>query len=433
MNQDANDSRQLSPLVKPPRSEQMRHSLPTKAHTLRLTLCFCLLTPGLSIAEDDNTPALTLHYFGTAGLSYLPSGQADFVRNLSQPNGPKGGQWSGQLDSLVGAQANFQINEQFEVIAQAVSQHRYDDSYIPELTWAFAKYLPRPDIELRGGRLGTDFYMRADSRLVGYSYLTVRPSVDYYGGLPFQYIDGLDGAFTIALGDGLLRAKAFGGYSPEKVPFGVGQWDLNKSLMLGGNLDYHLGNWQFRLSYAQIRYTHDLPLDYAALITTLRATPLPEAQAAADAITIQGTTSRHYSAGIVYEEGPLQVQLMVSGFKHQSAFFQDGVAGYFLTGYRVGDVTPYAGLSWSRNDPAALNTTGIAALDAAVTGAINETHTDQRTYTLGLRWDFYSGMDIKVQWDAIRGTPDSKFLYRWEQPDWTGQAHVLSAVVDFAF
>lgn len=433
MNQDINDDEQLLPRVKPPRPEQMRDSLLLAMECTRsLTLCLCLGMPGWSMA-DNNTPALTLRYFGTAGLSYIPSGQADFVRNLSQPNGPKSGQWSGQLDSLVGAQANLQLNEQFEVIAQAVSQHRYDDSYIPELTWAFAKYLPRPDVELRGGRLGTDFYMRADSRLVGYSYLTVRPSVDYYGGLPFQYIDGLDGAFTIQIGDGLLRAKAFGGYSPEKVPFGVEQWELSNSPVLGGNLDYHLGSWQFRLSYAQIRYTHDLPLDYATLMTTLRSIALPGTQAAADAITIQGTTSRHYSAGVVYEEGPLQVQLMVSGVKHQSAFFQDGVAGYLLTGYRMGDVTPYAGLSWSRNNPASLNSTGIAALDATVTGAINETHTDQHTYTLGLRWDFYSGMDVKVQWDAIRGNPDSKFLYRWEQPGWTGQAHVLSAVVDFAF
>ncbi|WP_333876874.1 hypothetical protein [Methylobacter sp.] len=420
------------PIAKSSRPEPMHNPLPVREWMHRLTLCLCLLAPGLSIA-DDSAPALTLHYFGTAGLSYVTSGQADFVRNLSQPNGPKGGQWSGQLDSLVGAQANFQVNEQLEIVAQAVSQHRYDDTYIPELTWAFARYLPRPDIELRGGRLGMDFYMRADSRLVGYSYLTVRPSVDYYGGLPFQYLDGLDGAVTLVVGEGLLRAKVFGGYSPEKIPFAEAQWDLSDSPMLGGNLGYQLGSWQFRLSYAQIRYTHNLPLDYAALMTTLRGIPLPGTQLAADALTIQGTTSRHYSAGVIYDEGPLQVQLMVSGAKHESAFFQDGVAGYLLTGYRVGDITPYAGLSWSRNNPATVHSTGIPALDAAVTGAIDETHSDQHTYTLGLRWDLYSGMDVKVQWDAVRGSPGSKFLYRWEQPGWTGQTHVLSAVVDFAF
>jgi hypothetical protein len=402
-------------------------------HTRIPALCLCILASGLSIA-DENTPALTLHYFGTAGLTHVTSGQADFVRDLSQSNGVKGGQWSAAIDSLAGAQANLKINEQLEVVGQAVSRHRYDDTYIPELTWAFAKYSPRPDVELRGGRIGTDFYMRADSRLVGYSYLTVRPSVDYYGGLPFQSLDGLDGAFTLPLGEGLLRAKGFGGYSPEKIPLENSEpWDISGSLFLGGSLDYQWDSWQFRLGYTELHYKRDLPGSFTTLMTALRRLPLPNSQAAANALAVGGTISRHYSAGAVYDEGPLQVQLMVSGVKHDSAFFQDSVSGYFLTGYRVGDVTPFVGLSWSRSNPASLNSTGVPVLDTAVANTIGRTGSNQHTYTLGLRWDFYSGMDIKVQWDAIRGAPDSVFLYRWEQPGWNGQTHVLSATLDFAF
>ncbi|MGZ5619743.1 MAG: hypothetical protein ACXWFG_02650 [Methylobacter sp.] len=397
-------------------------------------LFLCLLASGSSIADDNIFSALTLHYFGTAGLSYVTSGQADFVRDLSQPNGAKGGQWTYELDTLAGAQANIQINEQLEIVGQAVSRHRYDDTYTPELTWAFAKYSPRPDIDLRGGRLGTDFYMRADSRLVGYSYLTVRPSVDYYGGIPFQSLDGVDGAFTLPLGEGLLRAKAFTGYSPEKIPLeNTEPWNISDSLFIGGSLDYQWDSWQFRLGYFQLRYERDLPGSFTTLMTTLRQTPLQSAQAAAISLAVGGTTSRHYSAGVVYEEGPLQVQLMVSGVKHESAFFQDSVSGYVLTGYRVGDITPYAGLSWSRSNPTIPNSTGIPAIDNAVVSAIGRTDSNQNTYTLGLRWDFYSGMDVKVQWDAVRGRSDSTFLYRWEQPSWTGQTHVLSTVLDFAF
>lgn len=390
------------------------------------------LLPGAALAELD-IHALKLRYFGTAGLSHVASGNADFVRDLSQPDGPKGGQWSGTVDSLAGAQINLPLGSQFEVVGQAVSRHRYDDTYTPELTWAFLKYSPSPGVDLRGGRLGTDFFMRSDSRLVGYSYLTVRPSVDYYGGLPFQYLDGADAAVTWPLGEGLLRAKAFGGFSQEKVPFGSDPWVVDGSPMLGGNLDYQVGGWQFRANYAQIQYTHDLPGDFAGLMATLRGLPLPSAAAAADALTIRQSASRHYSAGVVYDEGPLQVQLMVSGAKHASAFFQDGVAGYFLAGYRVGDVTPYAGLSWSRTRGDTIASTGVPALDAAVSGAIGETHSDQHTYTLGLRWDFLPGMDLKAQWDAIRGSSDSRFLYRNEQPGWSGQTHVVTVALDFAF
>ncbi|MGZ5614890.1 MAG: hypothetical protein ACXWE2_09555, partial [Methylobacter sp.] len=402
--------------------------LPAGTYTRIPALCLCLLAPGLSIADDGIFSALTLHYFGTAGLSYVTSGQADFVRDLSQPDGVQGGQWSYELDTLAGAQANIQINEQLEIVGQAVSRHRYDNTYTPELTWAFAKYSPRPDVDLRAGRLGTDFYMRSDSRLVGYSYLTVRPSVDYYGGIPFQSLDGVDGAFTLPLGKGLLRTKVFGGYSPEKMPLENSEpWDISGSLFLGGSLDYQWDSWQFRLGYFQLRYARDLPGSFATLMTTLRKTSLLGAQAA-DALAVAGTTSHHYSAGAVYEEGPLQVQLMVSGITHQSAFFQDSVSGYLLTGYRIGDVTPFAGLSWSRTTPTFPNSTGVPALDTAVVNTVGRTASNQHTYTLGLRWDFYTGMDVKLQWDAIVGNPDSTFLYRWEQPNWTGQTHVLSTV-----
>ncbi len=198
-------------------------------------------------------------------------------------------------------------------------------------------------------------------------------------------------------------------------------------------MDYQWDSLQFRLGYFQLRYERDLPGSFTTLMTALRRIPLQGTQAAANALTVGGTTSRHYSAGVVYDEGPLQVQLMVSGVKHESAFFQDGVAGYFLTGYRVGDVTPYAGLSWSRSSAASMNRTGVPVLDTAVASTISRTGSNQHTYTLGLRWDFHSGMDVKVQWDAVRGDPDSKFLYRWEQPGWNGQTHVVSAVLDFAF
>jgi hypothetical protein len=290
MNQYPNDKLrgQLLPIARPSRPEQKRNPQPTGERTFILALGLCLLMPGMSIA-DESASALTLHYFGTAGLTHVTSGQADFVRDISQPDGVKGGQWSATVDSLVGGQANLKINEQLEVVGQAVSRHRYDDTYIPELTWAFAKYSPRPDVELRGGRLGTDFYMRSDSRLVGYSYLPVRPSVDYYGDLAFQSLDGLDGAFTIPLGKGLLRAKAFGGYNEEKIPLENSEpWDISGSLLLGGSLDYQWDSWQFRFGYAQLSYERDLPGSFTTLMTALRRIPLQGTQAA-NALAVGGT------------------------------------------------------------------------------------------------------------------------------------------------
>jgi len=275
-----------------------------------LAFCLCLLASDISIADKQDLP-LTLHYFGTTGLTRSSSGQAEFVRDLSQPDGVKGDQWSATVDSLAGLQLNLKINDPLEIVGQGVSRHHFGSTYTHELTWAYMKYSPLSELELHGGRLGIDCYMHADSRLVGYSCLTVRPFVDYFGDLPFQYVGGLDGTVKLPIGKGILRAKLFGGYSPEKLTF---TWDASGTLVLDGNLDYQWDSWQLRFGYAQVRHARDLA-----------------------------------------------------------------------------------------------------------------------TITLGLRWDFYRGMDAKIQWDAVRGSPDSVFLVRGEQSGWDGQTHILSSTFDFAF
>ncbi|BBN87217.1 hypothetical protein [Azospira sp. I09] len=174
----------------------------------------CLPLPAAADAADslENEPArLHLRGFGTLGLTRSSADGADFVRDLSQPRGTSGGNWSSRVDSVLGLQANWQATDQLEAVVQGVTRYRYDQTYQPELTWAYLKYDPTPSLSLRAGRLGTNFFMLADSRLVGYSYLAVRPSVDYFTSLPFSHVDGVDGSFTFPLGPGLGKVQAFSG------------------------------------------------------------------------------------------------------------------------------------------------------------------------------------------------------------------------------
>ena len=60
-------------------------------------------------------------------------------------------------------------------------------------------------------------------------------------------------------------------------------------------------------------------------------------------------------------------------------------------------------------------------------------HSDQRTDTLGVRWDFREDMALKAQWDRVRGTPSSIFPVRAEKLDWDGNTNVLSLTLDFVF
>ena len=399
------------------------------------TLAWGADAPETNMAESG----LTLRGFGTLGVARSSSDQAEFIRDLSQPKGISD-RWSGRIDSVLGVQANWQASPEIEAIAQVVSRYHYDRSRDPELMWAFAKWEPDARLALRAGRIGADFMMMADSRLVGYSYLPVRPSADFFGPLFFSHFDGADASLTWPLGSGLLRGKLFAGATHEKTSGTPGIWDTSGSPVRGFVLDYLTGPWQLRASATNIRFSNNI--NFSPLPETLRAVGtnfgFPGALATADALTTRHTTSRFYSAGVVYDEGPLQVQGMLNKIDHQTGVFQNSQAGYLLAGYRVGAVTPYAGLSWWKSRFKSYSTglpegAPFNELNQAFNSVMLASAVHQSTYTLGARWDVRPNVALKLQWDAIRGHADSRFPYAHSEPGWNGRTDLWSLSLDFVF
>lgn len=393
-----------------------------------------LLLAGLwvgSASADESTFAL--RGFGTVGLARSSSDHAEFVRDMSQPVGIKGGQWSGRIDSILGLQANWQATPEVELVGQVVSRLHYDRSHDPELMWAFAKWEPDPRVSLRAGRIGADFMMLADSRLVGYSYLPVRPSADFFGPLFFSHFDGADISATMPLGEGVLRGKMFGGWTQEKGAGALGIWNSDGSPVGGLVIEYITGPWQIRGNYAAIRFAEDMNTGF--LTNPLRTIGTPLALAAVDTLRIKDTTSRFLSLGIVYDRGPLLLQGMLNRINHESQAFEESTAGYLLAGYRRGAFTPYAGVSWWKTEKRSglPDISAYAPLDQYYAGFFQGVHVDRTTYSLGVRWDWCHNAALKLQWDAVRATSDTQFSLRNVDSAWNGRTNVISVTLDFIF
>lgn len=404
-------------------------SLAYRFHHLRWLLLVCLL-PNSGHADPPSTPAgIDWRGFGTLGLARSSSDQADFVRDLSQFDGSHGN-WTSDLDSMFGIQANVRLNDRAEAVFQGISRYRHEADYRPRLSLAYAQYQPGSSLSLRGGRLGTEFYMLADSRQIGYASLLVRPPVEYFGGLPFYAYDGVDVLVSRPLpSGGLLQGKLYSGYTSEKLPAGnLGTWDLSGSRIIGTYLDYFVNTWQWRLSYAQIHYKNDLP--HASLYAPLDAAG--HADISAD-LRVSGKRSHYHSLGAIHDEGPWQMQLMLSHIRHESDFYEDGWAGHLLTGYRIDAFTPYLGYSRWKTTPKQLAHPLPPPLDSLISQAMSNTRSGQHTLTLGLRWDFRENMALKAQWDRLRGRADSLLPVRNETSAWAGKSDVFSLTLDFVF
>lgn len=414
-----------------------------RAHLANTMTCLLVLVSALAHSQESSAErsALALRGFGTLGLARSSNDQAEMVRDLSQPRGISN-RWSGRADSAVGLQANFQATETLEAVTQIVSRYHGEGNFRPELTWAFLKYDPNAYLSLRAGRIGTEFFMRADSRLIGYSYLAVRPAPDFFATLPFSYIDGADAQLTTPMAEGILRSKLYTGMARETIPLAGEQLDINGARMLGGYLEYQKGPWIGRASYAQIRFNHELPPPVDQLRSSLAAasvaTGIGAAQTAADDLSLDKRVGRFYSIGVVYDDGPLQAHAMLNRIRHDSVAFENSYSGMMVVGYRIGEMTPFTGYSWVKSDAKRLDTGlpnagALATINTSVAALLADSHSDQKTTTLGLRWDFRHNMAFKVQADAIRGTPQSIFPFRRETALWNGRTNVFSMALDFIF
>lgn len=395
-------------------------------------LCAGLLFQPVCHAEESgwDSDRLVITGFGTLGLARSDNDTAEYVRDLTQPRGLTTN-WSSKVDSLVGLQANLKLGEQTEGVLQIISRYRYDGSYRPEISWAFLRHDFTPDFQMRVGRLGTEFYMLADSRLIGYANTTVRPPPDFYGPLVFSYFDGIDATASMDLGEGLLRGKLFFGHSPETTAFSEPiTWDLDGSRLMGGHLDYFIGPWQFRLSRSEVKFSsHEQPLNYLAGLYF----PGLDIIALAPELSTVHKTSRFDSLGVVYEKGPLRIQTMLGRIRHESESYEDSRAAFVIGSYRIGQFTPYLGYSTTKSRSRTISSVLPPGVDTIVQAISSVAHIDQHTTTAGVRWDFRESYALKFQYDAIRGAQESRFFFRGQNPQWNGRMKVLSVALDFAF
>lgn len=390
--------------------------------------------------ELEPASRVSLSGFGTFGLARSDNDQAQYVRDLSQPKGLTS-DWSHKVDSVLGLQTNVKVFDNTDFVLQAISRYRYDGSFRPEISWAFIRHDFTPDIQARLGRLGTEFYMQADSRLVGFANTAMRPPPEFYGPLIFSYFDGIDLSGTLPLGPGLLRAKVFHGRLPEGSPFYENtKWKLDGSKLTGGFLDYFWGDWQVRVGRAEIEFgPNESPFDQV-LSSKNVVMPAPIISLIPE-LSIVGKKATFDSIGVIFDRGALRINAMYGRINHETEAYEDSRSGFIIGSYRLGAFTPYLGYSRTKSTPVNITTDLTATFGpvlgpALVQGArdlTKGTHANQHTTTLGVRWDFYKNIALKVQLDEIRGASDSVFPYRGANPTWDGHMRIIGASLDFVF
>ena len=387
-------------------------------------------------AQDFDAGRFTVRGFGTLGATTHGTDGIEFRRHVGQAHGVAADDVDFGVDSIAGLQFDAKLNSRFDLVVQGVSRMRADGDWSPRISQGFLRYSPDDSLVLRAGRIGYDIYLLAESRQVGYSYLPVRPSPEFYGQITNDDIDGLDVSYTRRMGRGLVRARLFGGGGSGELAFANDTHSDTTGDVYGATFDYIFRGWTARVAFVQFNYDagDEIPL----LTGALRATGFPSAISVADDLDKDVYRSQGVQIGMAYDDGPMLAQLMYGAVTSDSLSGPEFDKTYALFGYRLKQWTPFVSFA-SSSDRHPIRDAGLpyipmlAPLNAAVVQIQQATRSTQHTTSLGVRYDLSSHVDFKLQVDRINVRDSSLMFDHRPAPGTPYDLTVVAATVDFVF
>lgn len=392
---------------------------------MHLSKYFCLLLFPMITA---NAGELDIHGYGTVGAVHAIDAGAEYIRDQGQPKGVAKGETSANIDSRFGLQLDYLYNQDLSFTVQVLSKYQADATFAPEIAWAFAKYTVLPGLQLRVGRTKLDFLFQADEVNLGFPSLTVRPPNDFYS-LPLRTSDGFDLDYTIPYRHGYLTSSVnFGVGTNDKIPIVDTTYDNENSPIIGGSVNYEAMDWSLKISYGRMKPTTE-PSPIAELITQFR----PFSQELADSLSLKDKWGSYYSVGGTWNPGNWSSVFALGAFRTTSMAFPSANLRLFKLGYRINQLTPYVALSSVKSliDPIKLNSGTV--VDVIADQAQQYFQTDQKTYSVGARYDLTSNIALKAQYDLIDNDTDKTSNILNEEDGWDGTIKLLTLALDYYF
>jgi len=406
-----------------------RHAAGRPLRTFALGLALALAAlPALGIDWS-------LKAFGTLGAIGTDTDNLTFVRDQSQTQGATR-DWGGNVDSRLGLQVDADFNREFHAMAQWVARDHAGNFFEQNLDWAFLRWRPRDDLDLRLGRMALDVFLMSDYRNIGYAYLWMRPPEEFYGLHSIYHFDGADIAKKFRVGEGQLTLKGYAGHSSV-----FDAYDAQYEYMLwGANLVYETGNWRARMGYYQVQeLKNPEPADHIALLDSLAAT-WPGIQSVANYLRAPDKRAHYGSIGVAYDDGVWPLQAEVSYMDSALIGFPNRVNGYLSVGRRFGKLTPYSLYGFEQSLTRRITIPAPPPQSSDLLGLRNDIdqglnrNVDQMSLSLGMRWDVYENIDLKAQWSHFwLGGNNSPVQWLYPQPPLPNQVNVWSFSVDFVY
>jgi hypothetical protein len=315
-------------------------------------------------ALDFDPSVFSVNGFGTLGAVYSSEDDATYSGPGFAPRGAGANDGiSMDVDSRLGIQVLGKFTDKLTATVQLISEQDVEGKYAPHVEWANVKYEITPDFNVRVGRTAMPSYLFSDSRKVGYAIPWARAPHEVYDLLPITNSDGLDISYRFRTGSFGHTLQAIYGENITEITPGF----EGKAKHVWGIFDtIDVGDLTMKLTYQEQKLyigTYQLPNMWQTKAAQVEFTAL----------------------GVHYDPGQFFVGGEWAHLRIEDMLFGRDVNGWYVTGgYRFGSFTPYAMVAEQKPK------------EASFFG-----NTEQRSYTLGARWDFMSRFNLKAEYQYV--------------------------------
>jgi hypothetical protein len=383
-------------------------------------------TLALPASAQEGGPSVTISGFGTAALTGTDTDDAEFIRP-NQASGVRKDFRTG-VDSNFGIQATVKVNDMISLTGQGLVRKDAIDHYRAQAAWAFAKFKVNDELSFRVGRIGAPIYMISDFRNVGYANTMLRPPAEVYRQVTLDSFDGGDLLYQHSFGDTSLSVQLGTGRADAEQP--AQTVEFRKMLLL--HVVAENGPFTLRFGRAQADFSVVDNPALTGLVATLRGVGLASVANMMPLNDVKGTFTS-FGGTMDWKNVVLQGEYAMR--RTDTLIVHDTNSWYAMAGYRIGKVLPYyyhgSIKQKSPRSVAGLPSTGpLAPLSAGVNGLAKAAL--QTSDAVGVRWDFYKSLALKVQVDHIK-PKDGPGAFINYKPGFSQSVNVYAVALDFVF
>jgi len=376
---------------------------------LPLFLSICLFFASQVKANDLEKDKLQFRGFATLGMVYSDSDLYGYRKGVSSDGAVSSGDFDFKQHSLLGLQADWSISPKFDAVYQGVFRDLPESSFDRYTTLAFLRYEVDTHWSIRVGRTAPDIFLLTEYRDVDFSYIWATAPNEVYGIVPYRSIDGIDVTYSQRGLGGFFTSKLFTGSSEGEISDSSILETIKIKNITGIVLSFDHFNWIVHAKHSKVTIDNE-PKSNAFLANSINQVPdflWPNSSEFAQSILMSGEDVNYSSISGQYQWQRWLASAEWSQIKSKSAVLPKITSAYAALSYEVDAHQFYSIYAFTESstyvfDEAGVNEAALRELIYGINEAMNFYSPDQKTVSLGWRYDISSNMAASFQWNYTK-------------------------------